>query len=447
MESNKDQHVDSGESDDFSSEDEENINEEDLLGTTPKEPIKSSRKIPTYQYQCIVCEENITSPNSQSLLEHMLVKHHLVVGDAEKISYFPSYLNFWHDRFKGVSIQEFCSTINSKPAANAEIEQYYLLSDILPEDKQIREKLRKKNLEDVISKQQEERYNPAFNRKCLFCREKFRERRTYFSHMFRAHGFNIGLADNLVNVEELLDILQEKIENNICLYCEKLFKNYAVLKLHMRKKKHFRINWKNTEYDKFYVVNYLEPGKPWEEIQKEIESEKDEDDRDGDWEEWQEDDGDAASVCLFCEVTSPSPYHTFEHAKIAHGFDFKKIQSEWKLDFYSSVRLINFIRYNVQMNNCPHCEVAFETPKQLFSHMTESKHCGVTPDGKWKSDDKFLLPVNEDDPLLRTLDDNFDDSDNEFEVEPNATPENVNIEQSRVKELQEAFVAAKIIGE
>jgi len=32
----------------------------------------------------------------------------------------------------------------------------------------------------------------------------------------------------------------------------------------MRKKKHFKINSKNHIYDKFYIINYLEPGKNWE---------------------------------------------------------------------------------------------------------------------------------------------------------------------------------------
>jgi hypothetical protein len=32
----------------------------------------------------------------------------------------------------------------------------------------------------------------------------------------------------------------------------------------MRKKKHFKIASKNRQYDRFYVINYLEPGKNWE---------------------------------------------------------------------------------------------------------------------------------------------------------------------------------------
>lgn len=45
-------------------------------------------------------------------------------------------------------------------------------------------------------------------------------------------------------------------------------KNYSridrtALKEHMRKKLHKRINPTNKEYDKFYINNYLEPGRSW----------------------------------------------------------------------------------------------------------------------------------------------------------------------------------------
>ena len=42
-----------------------------------------------------------------------------------------------------------------------------------------------------------------------------------------------------------------------CLFCEKLFKDRTVLKDHMRKKQHKKINPKNKEYDRFYIINYL----------------------------------------------------------------------------------------------------------------------------------------------------------------------------------------------
>ena len=39
--------------------------------------------------------------------------------------------------------------------------------------------------------------------------------------------------------------------------CEKTFRDKVVLKEHMRKKQHRKINPKNTSYDRFYIINYL----------------------------------------------------------------------------------------------------------------------------------------------------------------------------------------------
>ena len=54
-----------------------------------------------------------------------------------------------------------------------------------------------------------------------------------------------------------------------CLYCERTFRDHATLKDHMRKKQHKKINPQNKVYDRFYVINYLELGKSWEQVQSE----------------------------------------------------------------------------------------------------------------------------------------------------------------------------------
>jgi hypothetical protein len=43
----------------------------------------------------------------------------------------------------------------------------------------------------------------------------------------------------------------------------------------MRKKKHFKINSKDTAYDRFYMINYLEPGKDWKALEKEKDDDED----------------------------------------------------------------------------------------------------------------------------------------------------------------------------
>lgn len=48
--------------------------------------------------------------------------------------------------------------------------------------------------------------------------------------MFQVHKFNIGRPDNLVHIAEFVDILQQRLDNLQCLYCEKTYKSSAVLK-------------------------------------------------------------------------------------------------------------------------------------------------------------------------------------------------------------------------
>ena len=54
-----------------------------------------------------------------------------------------------------------------------------------------------------------------------------------------------------------------------CLYCERSFRDHPTLRDHMRKKQHKKIDAKNHAYDRFYLINYLEPGKTWEDVHAE----------------------------------------------------------------------------------------------------------------------------------------------------------------------------------
>ena len=147
--------------------------------------------------------------------------------------------------------------------------EFLFLSDVVPEDKELRKQLQMDRLEFVLQVQEEERRNENFKRGCLFCRQEFTSAAELLSHMAFDHNFNIGQADNIVFIEEFLDKIDQKLEQLVCLYCEKLFKSREVLKEHMRKKMHKKLNPKNKEWDKYYLVNYLEFGKTWEDFSKE----------------------------------------------------------------------------------------------------------------------------------------------------------------------------------
>lgn len=101
-------------------------------------------------------------------------------------------------------------------------------------------------------------------------------------------------------------------------------------------------------------------------VKNELISHSDDDDteenfsEDGDWGDWEagvEEDGDGDGsesdfLCLFCESHFVSCALLFEHCRVSHAFDFHGVRKELKLDFYSSFKLINFVRSQVSCFLC-----------------------------------------------------------------------------------------------
>ncbi|CAG8630962.1 4610_t:CDS:2 [Rhizophagus irregularis] len=249
-----------------------------------------------------------------------------------------------------------------------------------------------------IDNEAHERNNDAkLERKCLFCKNISDNRTILFRHMFMEHNFNIGLPDNLVNVNDFLAILEDKLNNLQCLYCEKRFTTPAVLRKHMRKKKHFKINARNRIYDKFYVINYLEPGKNWETFENEN-YESDEDyNKDDSWDDWNEEEYQSTN-CLYCTNISSTTKECLNHMVKEHNFNLLGIKNKMGLDFYQTVILINYIRYNVKNNTCMACLTKYENSKDLLVHMNNENYNTIvipekTPENL-EEQFKHLLKIN-----------------------------------------------------
>lgn len=64
----------------------------------------------------------------------------------------------------------------------------------------------------ILEVNRQEREDKRFSRRCLFCRDVISGNRTYyFKHMRDSHSFHIGQPDNLVFVEELLQLIEDKL--------------------------------------------------------------------------------------------------------------------------------------------------------------------------------------------------------------------------------------------
>ncbi|XP_020888237.1 probable protein arginine N-methyltransferase 3 [Arabidopsis lyrata subsp. lyrata] len=137
---------------------------------------------------------------------------------------------------------------------------------------------------------------------------------------------------------------------------------------------------------------------------------------DGDWGDWkaddsgvgggeeEEDDDDSESdfLCLFCDSHFVSCDLLFEHCSLRHGFDFHRIRNEMKLDFYSSFKLINYIRSQVAENKC-------------WSWKIEADDFN---DVKFPWDEeKYLKPVWQEDSLLYSFADDEEDEEDTFDRE------------------------------
>ncbi|CAG8489640.1 3134_t:CDS:2 [Dentiscutata erythropus] len=287
------------------------------MPTLPPYHIELSIKCPF-----VNCQPKMTIIDSTALVDHLKDAHKLRFSNLHHVYLIlEEYLEYWAKEITKDGVLEQLSV-----EVDGETTVYVIDPEKLPKDRNIRDSLQRDKLNKVLQTQANERnYDSKLERKCLFCKNICENRAILFRHMFSEHNFNIGLPDNLVNVDEFLQILEKKLTSLQCLYCEKIFTSSAVLRKHMRKKKHFKINAKNRIYDRFYVINYLEPGKNWETFEKERCDSDEEHHRDDSWDDWDEEESQPTN-CLFCDTISPSSKDVKNHMKCTHGFDLLMIK-------------------------------------------------------------------------------------------------------------------------
>ena len=344
---------------------------------------------------CMLCdhiESNMDSPSHYNeYLCHLIVEHQLVIADVKLIADLQSYAVYWKKRFDEESVESFCSKIITNTGAKDvdKSEEYFLLCDALPEDKRVREQLQFDKLKKLLLRQEFERKDESFSRTCPFCKKLFQGNRIIlFDHMNVDHSFNIGHPDNIVNVRELLDEIQTKLDNCQCLFCENYFRDRVTLREHMRKKGHRRINPENKGYDKFYMINYLELGKNWQIMQSESERL---DGNSDDWSGWSEECQKA--YCFFCSESFEVADKVYKHMKEKHDFDFLFLRQEMQLSFYQQIKLINYIRRQVHMAKLAGC-----------SDVVDKIQSDLKSNTKWNQP-QYYFSTYEDDTILCQLED------------------------------------------
>jgi len=417
--------------------------------TTPRSQNSAAVSNQISNFQILFDELKFYETKKDQLLQHLLSEHSIVLADVDKLALLSRYLAYWKDKLKTVPLADIACEIHSQPNPSEPARKFWLMSSILPEDKELREKLVQQRLSKVIDQQQRERENDNFRKQCLFCSTSIQgTRQEILQHMFSVHYFNIGLADNMIFFTHFVDLLHHKIDSLQCVYCERIFKSISVLREHIRKKKHFKLNPDNTEYDCFYIANYLESGKGWQELAAEVDegeesagsqsayssfSESEPDislvDDTEEWQDWSEELAEDCK-CLFCPQVLKEPTFTYTHMAEFHSFDFLGLCTKWKLAFYDCVRLVNYIRSRVAGNQCPLCSLSFPTAYQLAQHLEKEKHYSVDRAASFWTDDDYLRPVLENDNLLCSIG-GMEDSDDE---------ENEEKEREKFLEMKQKFI-------
>ncbi|KAM5172282.1 LOW QUALITY PROTEIN: zinc finger protein 277 [Mantella aurantiaca] len=349
---------------------------------------------------CMFCEQLYKEAEKDGLLKHMIIEHRLVIADVKLVANFKRRKRHTENVY---CVTDFYSITAIFHQSIEQQENYFLLCDVLPEDRILREELQQERLRIILEQQQSERSDTSFRKLCMFCNEEFKGNRSIlFNHMKEEHSFNVGLPDNLVYCNEFLDLLQGKMDNLQCLYCEKTFRSQNTLKDHMRKKQHRKIKAQNQDYDRFYIINYLELGKNWEDVQSEDDREFG-DNNDDDWSDWEE--NPVSAVCLFCDKQADTNEKLLCHMKDNHHFDLQKIKVDLGLKFYQQVKLVNFIRRQIHQCRCHGCRETFQSKIELISHMEKYSHISVLPERSVWDQPQYYFPTYENDSLLCTLSD------------------------------------------
>ncbi|XP_032519099.2 zinc finger protein 277 [Danaus plexippus] len=363
---------------------------------------------------CVMCDEIFMLPMSEKqMLTHLFMKHRLVIADVNQIADLQAYMKYWKLRFKDSNLPYFCTTmlLDTKPdGTKSKNEEYFLLSDVLPEDKELRVNIRQRRLEELLERHAFEREDKNYIKECLFCRLVSNDTRAnYLNHLYEKHNFHIAKPENLIFIDDLVNLIANKLENLQCIFCEGVFKDRTILKEHMRKKGHKRINPVNKEYDKFFLVNYIGdketvPKKQYIKphsvkssnvAHKEEYDHESEPESDPEWSEWTEENG-PLITCLLCDHTESEYENILDHMERIHEFSFTKLTSG--LDFYHKVKIVNYIRRQMHLRQCLSCETKFHDVKNLEKHIKETKHF-VLKKEKWDQPE-YYFPTYEDDLFL-----------------------------------------------
>eukprot|EP00069_Balaena_mysticetus_P006178 bmy_18427T0 len=225
---------------------------------------------------CIFCEEHFLIDEQDKLLKHMIIEHKTVIADVKLVADFQRYISYWRKRFTEQPITDFCSVIRiNSTAPFEEQDNYFLLCDVLPEDRILREELQKQRLElgksweevqleddrELLDHQEDDWSDwegHPLSAVCLFCEKQAETIEKLCVHMEDAHEFDLlkiksELGLNFYQQVKLVNFIRRQIHQCRCYGCHEKFKSKADLRTHMEEAKHTsllpeRQTWDQPQY-------------------------------------------------------------------------------------------------------------------------------------------------------------------------------------------------------
>jgi len=154
-------------------------------------------------------------------------------------------------------------------------------------------------------------------------------------------------------------------------------------------------------------------------------------DEDDNWDDWT--DNEEEAICLFCDKKD-IPSAIFNHMTLEHNFNFTKLRTKEKMEFYDCIKVLNYIRRNVKEN--PAFTMSTDISKAELKSVID--------------DDTNLQPVFMDDALLYAFEDEEEVYDSEEEKKKqeiqNAQSQNeiellkrVHETEEKLKKIEQAF--------
>ncbi len=113
----------------------------------------------------------------------------------------------------------------------------------------------------------------------------------------------------------------------------------------------------------------------------------------------------SGAVCLFCSAQYTDVAELQNHMTLVHDFNYQALKTRLSLNFYQQVKLINFVRRQMYLNQCVNCNKKFAEKEELFGHMNVEDHLRPPEDKAEWDQPQYFFSTYENDTLLYSLED------------------------------------------